>query len=140
MSRSQVYVLLVVGAALGVVGTLVIPDLARRHLPESIVGSGPGVAGTVIDKERGSDQLLITIETPDGVVLVTFKRHVPEIDLLVQRGDRVTLDLGVYEPFVEDPKIRRVRKPEPETVGSSPDRLDTTSAPAAATGARDSLP
>lgn len=139
MSRSQVFVLLV-GAAVGVVGALVIPDLARRHLPESIVGSGPGVAGTVIDKERGSDQLLLTVETRDGVVLVTFKKRVPEIDLLVQRGDRVTLDLGAYEPFVEDPKIRRVRKPEPETVGSSQDRPDTTSAPAAATDARDSVP
>ncbi|MGH7546011.1 MAG: hypothetical protein ACREKI_07505, partial [Gemmatimonadota bacterium] len=110
MSRSQIFVILVIGAALGVAGTMLLPDAARRVLPESLVGSTPGVGGKVLDKERGSDRLLLTVETREGVVLVTFKKRIPEIDLLVKLGDLVTLDLGSYEPFVEDPRIRRVQK------------------------------
>jgi hypothetical protein len=35
---------------------------------------------------------------------------VAEIDLLVAVGDTVTLGVSRYEPFVEDPSFRGVRK------------------------------
>ena len=135
MSRSQVFVILVVGAALGVAGAMWLPDAARSVLPASMVGAEPGVAGKVIDKERGSDRLLLTVETAEGVVLVTFKKRIPEIDLLVKHGDRVTLDLGAYEPFAEDPRIQRVQKPEPYDAGPASPPASRPATPPA--GARD---
>lgn len=143
MNRSQVFVILVIGAVLGVAGTMLLPDAARRVLPASLTGSGPGVRGKILEKERASDRLLLTVETREGVVLVTVKKRIPEIDLLVQRGDLVTFDLGAYEPFADDPRIRRVQKPEqyeatPMTPpGAAP---DTAAASASRAPARDSVP
>lgn len=152
MSRSQVLVILVVGAALGVAGAMLLPDAARRVLPASLVGTTPGVAGKVLDKERGGDRLLLTVETTEGVVLVTFKKRIPEIDLLVKLGDRVTLDLDSYEPFVEDPRIQRVQKPEqydaaltspPVSAPAAPPAgaaRDTAASPTTGAAARDTAP
>lgn len=111
MNRRQLGVVLLVGIGLGVGAAILIPQLARRYLPEAVVGTRPVVEGTVLDKERTADRLLVTVETTDGAVLITFKKRMPEIDLLVQRGDVITLGLGRYEPFVEDPDVQRVRKP-----------------------------
>jgi hypothetical protein len=38
---------------------------------------------------------------------------VPEIDLLIDQGDSVTLALSQYKPFLEDPTIAAVQKPRP---------------------------
>ena len=42
--------------------------------------------------------------------------HITEIDLLVEIGDTVTLGLRAYEPFVEDPVIKAVMKPDFQSV------------------------
>ncbi len=110
MTRGQLIVVLAVGLALGVGAALVGPKFARRYLPESIVGSMEGVEGKVLAKGRDGDRLLVTVETAEGATLITFKRRVPEIDLLVEVGDIITLGLARYEPFVQDPAIQRVRK------------------------------
>lgn len=151
MTRRQMVVVLVVGAALGVGGAILVPELARSYLPSAMVGGGPGVEGAVLGKERASDRLLVTVETEQGVVLVTFKKRIPEIDLLVQSGDIVTLEVGEYRPFIEDPEIRRVRKPargnrsRPAPVEAPPmregaDTEDSDTAAADTTAEADTLP
>ncbi len=61
----------------------------------------------------GRDRLLLTVQTSQGSFLVTFKKKVAEIDLLVQQGDTLTLALRRYEPFVDEPAIERVRRLDP---------------------------
>jgi hypothetical protein len=56
--------------------------------------------------------------------------RVAEVDLLVDRGDTVTLAVPRYAPFVEDPVIARVRKPESAPGAESP----TAPSPAAGGG------
>jgi small basic protein len=105
---------LLAGIALGVVGTIFAPDVAGPYLPEAFrVKKAETVDGEVVRKLREGDRLLLTVQTSQGSVLATFKKKVAEIDLLVQQGDTITLALGRYEPFVEDPAIERVRKLEP---------------------------
>ncbi|MBA3968053.1 MAG: hypothetical protein H0X47_20225 [Nitrospirales bacterium] len=48
--------------------------------------------------------------TLDGTILATFQQQVPEIDLLIEERDLVTLDVRQYEPFVTDPPVLRVTK------------------------------
>jgi hypothetical protein len=66
--------------------------------------------GSVVHKQRQQDRLLITITTQDGTILATFQQQVPEIDLLIEERDLVTLDVRQYEPFVNDPPVLRVTK------------------------------
>ena len=104
---------LLIGVALGVSGTILAPKLAGPYLPESFQAKTEVVEGEVDRKLREQDRLLLTVQTSQGTVLATFKQKVAEIDLLVQKGDTVTLALRRYEPFVEDPAIERVRKLQP---------------------------
>jgi hypothetical protein len=64
----------------------------------------------VLVKRRDGERLLLTVETPRGAVLATFRERVAEIDLLVDEGDSVSLGLGRYRPFVEDPSVEGVHK------------------------------
>lgn len=153
---------LVAGLILGVAGTIFLPDLVRPHLPAALFGSRTRVRGLVVEKGRDGDKLLLTVDTPEGALLATFRRRVPEIDLLVARRDSVTLGVDAYRPFVEEPELLGVRKPG-EGVGAGaagprgtqtgagalPDTTATTPAGSAAapgstgavrSGARDSLP
>lgn len=63
----------------------------------------PGIGGT-------PDGLLITLNTDQGASLVTFTERVDEVALLVDKGDRVTLAVATYRPFIENPVIKRVEK------------------------------
>ena len=104
---------LLAGIALGVAGTIFAPEVAGPYLPEAFrVKKAETVDGEVVRKLREGERLLLTVQTTQGSVLATFKKKVAEIDLLVQQGDTITLALGRYEPFVEDPTIERVRKLE----------------------------
>ena len=104
---------LLAGIALGVAGTIFAPEVAGPYLPEAFrVKKAETVDGEVVRKLREGERLLLTVQTSQGSVLATFKKKVAEIDLLVQQGDTITLALGRYEPFVEDPAIERVRKLE----------------------------
>jgi hypothetical protein len=103
------FVGLVLGAALVMIG----PRVARPYLPEAFWGKVEAVEGEVIRKQREPDRLLITVVTPRGAILATFRRKIPEVDLLVAEGDAVTLNLRRFEPFVDDPAIQSVRKKTP---------------------------
>jgi hypothetical protein len=98
------------GLVLGGVVAGIGPRVVRPYLPEVLSGKLESVEGEVIRKQREADRVLITIGTPRGAVLATFKKQMPEVDLLVAEGDTVTLGLRRFEPFVEDPVIQRVQK------------------------------
>ncbi|MBI2372154.1 MAG: hypothetical protein HYV08_18320 [Deltaproteobacteria bacterium] len=115
--------LLMAGVVLGVSGTLLVPRLAGPYLPAVLPGRVEHVEGEVVAKQREPDRLLLTVLTPQGAILAIFRQKVPEIDLLVDLGDHLTLALRRYEPFVEDPRVQRVRKeevPDGEEPGPGP--------------------
>ena len=105
--------LVVIGIVLGAVLVEVGPRVAAPYLPEALQGKVEVVEGEVIRKQREPDRLLITVVTPRGAILATFKRMIAEVDLLVGDGDTLTLALRRFEPFVEDPAIRSVKKRVP---------------------------
>lgn len=98
------------GLALGILGTIFVPDLARPYLPAMMRGEDVEVSGVVEAKSREADRLLLTISGSSGAILVTYTHRVPEMDLLIEPGDSVILAVREYEPFVEDPSVRRVQK------------------------------
>ena len=109
-----VFLILLVGIALGVVGTIFAPDVAGPYLHEAFrIKKAETIDGEVVRKLREGDRLLLTVQTSQGSFLVTFKKKVAEIDLLVQPGDTLTLALRRYEPFVDEPVIERVRRLDP---------------------------
>lgn len=105
------------GMVLGVAGALLVPMFLGPYMPTFLRVEEEEVTGVVADKRGDTDRLLLTVRTQRGAVLATFTRRVPEIDLLVSRGDTVVLGLGAYEPFVENPDLRGVRKAEEAAVG-----------------------
>ena len=109
-SGGRGFLVFLIGLALGVAGTILLPDLLAPYLPQSLRGSEETVAGLVTAKERQDDKLLLTVDSPSGAVLATFSRKVAEISLLVDEGDSVTLAVRLAEPFVDDPTIRQVQK------------------------------
>jgi hypothetical protein len=114
MKTWLIFLTLLVGIAFGVVGTLFAPDVAGPYLPEAFRGKkAEAIDGEVVRKLREAERLLLTVQTNQGAILVTFKKKVAEIDLLVQQGDTITLGLSRYEPFVDEPAIERVRRQEP---------------------------
>ena len=100
----------ILGLGLGIGGTYFAPDLLGPYLPEMFQRRGELVQGEVVAKQEKMPWLLLTINTPQGAILATFKKKVDEIALLVEVGDQIELILRSYEPFVEDPRIKRVRK------------------------------
>ncbi len=118
------WVLFLVGLALGSGGTILAPRFAGPYLP-AMLGPTTTVEGTVVAKQREPDRLLVTLRTAEGGVLVTFTEKVADIDLLVQTEDKLSLALGQYEPFVNNPVIRRVEKLEP---GRADDRKPSAAA------------
>lgn len=98
---------LVVGFVLGVVTALAAPRWFDAYLPASFFPSGV-VEGEVTEKSTEAARLLLKLETDDGVLLASFTERVEEIDLLVEKGDRVSLRVPRYEPFLTDPSIERV--------------------------------
>lgn len=71
--------------------------------------------------------MLLTVSTPQGALLATFTQQLSEIDLLVEERDEVTLGLAQYAPFIHDPVIKGVMKPDqfknqlPTDLGSDQD-------------------
>ncbi len=105
--------MLFLGIVLGVAGTILLPRFLGPLLPAGLRSGGESVEGTVVRRQRDEERLLLTINTPQGAALATFTEKVAEIDLLVEEGDAVTLGLGAYEPFIDNPPIRAVRKVDP---------------------------
>jgi small basic protein len=143
-SNRSFCITLAIGIVLGVLGTVYLPRYVRPYLPASIAGKETVVTGTVAAKQRKEQSLLLTVNTPQGAVLITVTKNVDEVDLLVGENNTVEFALRTYSPFVENPRITRVLKeapslsPEPPTVPQAPgpkDMKKSPSAPAAPQGA-----
>ncbi|MFP3948414.1 MAG: hypothetical protein ACLFWG_06770 [Longimicrobiales bacterium] len=107
---------LVLGAAAAVFG----PELAAPYLPRMLQPGGEEATGPVVGKRLEGDRVLLTVDTEQGALLATFRQRVPEIDLLVEEGDTVTLGIPAYAPLVEDPTLAAVRKGRGGEVPSGP--------------------
>lgn len=112
MNRKLIVTFLI-GLVLGAVGALLAQPFLSRNLPEAVRGELETVSGRVTAKRMADNGLLLTVVTPDGAALATFTKRVNEIDLLVEPGDSITLSMPQYDPFLRDPEIGRVVKPEP---------------------------
>ena len=122
-----VFIALIVGVALGVAGTILLPRYLGDSLPGVLRGSQETVTGPVLGKQTEQDRLLLTVRADQGAVLATFRARVAEIDLLVAVGDTVTLGVSRYEPFVENPEFLGIRKAIEEP-GTPPERASPESA------------
>lgn len=111
--------LFLIGLALGVALVVMGPRVAGPYLPDVLRGRLEFVEGEVTRKQREPDRLMLTVVTPRGATLATFKKRIREVDLLIAEGDSVTLGLRRVEPFVEDPAIQSVRKKMPAEGGPS---------------------
>jgi hypothetical protein len=100
------------GVGFGLGAPFLASRYAQPYLPQFLQETVHPLTGTVTHKQRDQDRLLMTLTTQDGTILATFQKQVPEIDLLVQEQDSVTLDVRQYEPFVTDPPILKVNKHE----------------------------
>ena len=118
--RPRYALVFVVGALLGVAGTLVLPRSIRPLLPGSST-SGRIVQGQVVEKVIEGDRLLLKVQAPDGSFLATFVRRQKDVNLLVDRGDLVSLQVEDADPFPVDPDIASVRKPSPASTGADVD-------------------
>jgi len=119
------------GLVLGVLATVYLPGVVRPYLPQWVVGKTVVVTGTVAAKQKKENVLLLTAETPEGVLLATFKRKVDEINLLINEKDAIELTIPKYMPFIDDPKIIRVVKeqqaaPEPAPAAAAKPREQST--------------
>jgi hypothetical protein len=128
--RSRFFPGLLLGFIAGAVAVAVAPSWWQSLVPD-VLFPGGSMEGLVLGKSREEDRLLLKLETEGGVLLATFTERVEEIDLLVENGGRVTLHVPQYQPFLTDPRLERVVKPEvssppPETTTTTTETTTTT--------------
>jgi hypothetical protein len=104
------FIAFLIGVAIGVTGTLLVPRYFGSYLPAGLGGGGETLEGPVLGKRQEEGRLLLTVDAQQGAALATFSERVAEIDLLVDVGDTITLGVTGYEPFIDDPAFRGVRK------------------------------
>src|SRR5881409_3022592 len=102
---------LLVGLVIGVGGTILLPSAIEPYLVSALRAPRRFVEGQVIGKQREQGHVLVKVQTDDALVLATFTKKVPEIDLLLEQGDSIILALPNTNPFVDDPVIERVTHP-----------------------------
>lgn len=127
MHKQSRMVPFVFGLALGVLCTIFLPKYVRPYLPESVMGKGTVVKGTVMAKEKKGNALLLTVNTSQGALLATFAKKGDEVNLLVNEKDVVEFTLEKYKPFIDDPNITRVVKAE-QFSSPEPEKASATSA------------
>lgn len=98
------------GLGLGLSGPMLASRYLDSYLPAFLKDAMHPLKGSVAHKQRQKDRLLVTMTTQDGSILATFQQQVPEIDLLIEEQDLVTLDVQIYKPFIHDPTLLRVTK------------------------------
>jgi hypothetical protein len=118
--RRYGWLIFILGLVLGSVATVGIVQRAIPYLRLSVFDRGVSVEGTVLRKQVAEGELRLRISSSEGVMLATFTQNLDEIELLVEEGDLVGLSIPQYTPFVQDPDIQRVRKPEVSTGGHLP--------------------
>jgi hypothetical protein len=109
------------GLVLGILGAIFLPTYVRPYIPQWVMGKTIVVRGTVAAKQKKENAVLLTVDTPEGVLLATFNKKVDEINLLINEKDMIEFTLPKYVPFIDDPKIIRVVKeqqaaPEPARI------------------------
>jgi len=110
-----------IGVGIGYAGTQLMPTSVSKYLPVGLQPQTQVVKGVVVRKHKDGERLLLTVSTPQGALLATFTQHMSEIDLLVEERDEVTLGLAHYAPFIHDPVIKGVMKPDQLGIPSSAD-------------------
>ena len=105
-------VTLLVGAALGVAGTIYVPPRVDPYLPQGLRLKSRVVEGQVLQKQRDGNRVLVKVQTDQGVILAAFSKRAAEIDLLVEPGATVALSVPDDAPVVDDPGVERVRRPK----------------------------
>src|SRR5712691_8825276 len=90
---------LLVGLAIGVGGTILLPSAIEPYLVSALRAPRRFVEGQVIGKQREQGHVLLKVQTEEALILATFTKKVPEIDLLVERGDSISLALANTGPF-----------------------------------------
>ena len=121
--RSRFFPGFFLGLIAGAIGVVVAPSWWQSLLPEALFPGG-SMESVVLGKSQEEGRLLLKLETDGGVLLATFTERVEEIDLLVEEGARVTLGVAQYQPFLTDPRLDRVVKPE--VVSKPPETTTTT--------------
>jgi hypothetical protein len=116
---------LIGGFILGFLSAVIVNGVAPELLTPYTRGLIPAermvtVTGTVEKKQREATRLLLTLSTPNGVLLATFSKQIEELDLLIAEGYTVTIRLAGYSPFVENPKVERVEATADRTHAESP--------------------
>lgn len=118
------------GLGLGLSSPMLASRYLGSYLPAFLKDAMHPLEGSVTHKQRQEDRLLVTITTQDGSILATFQQQLPEIDLLIEEHDLVTLDVPQYEPFVHDPTLLRVTKhTEINSAIAAPQNTSIPSAP-----------
>ena len=122
MKILKTVIVFIVGVGVGAGLFFFEPDLFSPYAPGTPKEKSDVLEGIVKEKLVKEDRLLFTVVSPQGALLATFKKNVSEINLLVEKGDAITLRLRQYEPFIQDPMITRVKKEEPlkKEVGRKP--------------------
>ena len=105
------FLILLVGIVLGVVAAIVGPRWIGPYFPD-VFRKGGRIEGQVLDKVPELDRLLLRVSTEDGLILVTFSRKLKELDLLIEKGDLVTLGTEGFQTFIDDPVVERVKRTE----------------------------
>jgi hypothetical protein len=123
----------VFGLTLGILGMIYLPEYVRPYFPESMEKKEIVLKGTVVVKEKKGNDLLMTVNTPEGGLLATFKQKTGEIELLINEKDEVQLTLPNYMPFINDPKIIRVVKTQ-QAVQAIPATVEIPATPAGPSG------
>jgi len=108
------------GILVGFLVALLFRPLVQPAVSELLRDDADRTEGRVVGKRLQGKRLLLTVNAADVTILATFGDRVEEIDMLVEEGDLVTLGVGRYEPFVEDPPVLAVRKREPPAVAADP--------------------
>lgn len=108
--RRRGWIWFLAGLAVGVAATILAPRYVAPHLPGALGGGRIEVEGRVLEKQREEDRLLLTLDSERGAVLATFRERIPELNLLVSKGDRVTLSMNEFRPFVDRPRLVGVKK------------------------------
>ena len=100
------------------------PALIAPYLPKAVSGVGGQIEGQVVRKQRDGNRLLVKITTAQGPMLVTFTQKAPDLDVLLDNGDTVTLVTPGYATFVDDPIVEHVKAagqtPSPPPPSSPP--------------------
>jgi hypothetical protein len=100
----------ILGLILGILCTIYLPKYVQPYLPESMLVKETKIKGTVTAKEKKGDALLLTVNTPEGVLLATFKKKADDVNLLIDEKDEIQFALPKDTTFIDDPKIIKVVK------------------------------